>query len=389
MQTHFLNLGQLMREKGHRIAFFSMNNDLNLKSKWSKYFVSKVSFHEKSILGKLKFGLRIIYSKEARKNIIKLLDDFKPEIIHLHDIHHQISLSILPEIAKRNIPVIQSLGSYHLISPNYSLFHNGVICEITKKNEYYKAIIHKCVKNSYLSSLLEVVEKYFHKVMGWDNNLINKFIVPSIFLKNKLIEFGLDKQKLLVIPHFVNNPSKVKNRTGNFILYFGRLSEEKGLLFLLEVMRYLPEINLKIVGEGILEEKLNEYIKAYHMKNIKLSGYKSGRELYQLIADCRFTILPSVWYEVFGISIIESFSMGKTVLAAKIGGIPEIIKNNINGILFAPDDVADCKSKISLLFNNDKLREKLNTNAYQDFQNHYSSEQYYSKILNLYNSIIN
>lgn len=389
VESHFFNLAELMEKKGHKVAFFSMHDELNEKSKWQKYFVSRVSYEDKSVLGKLRFIARLIYSFEAKKKIKKLLDDFRPDIVHLHDIHHQISASIITEIVKLNIPIVQNLGSFHLISPNYNLFHNGKICEITKKRYFYKAILHKCVKNSFFASLIEVFEKYFHKLMGWDENLISKFVVPSKFLKNKLIDFGVQRDKIIHIPHFVKKPSNFEPENEDYVLYFGRLSEEKGLFTLLNAMQGLPEIQLKIVGKGKQKKILEDYIKKQNLKNIEFINHKSGIALQRIIANSKFTVLPSQWYEVFGLSIIESFSMRKTVIAAKIGGIPEIVQDKQNGLLFRPGEVNQLQKKIKKLFYNGKLLKKLKLNAFNDFTSSYSEDNYYTKIMKVYSQLLN
>src|SRR3989344_3962614 len=159
---YFFEVSSLLKSHGHEIAFFSMLDKHNFKSNWSKYFVSNISFDKIKFYQYPQIILRTLYSIEARKKITLLLDNFKPDIAHIHSIYHQISPSILLELKKRNIPIVQTLHDYHLISPNHTLFHNGRICEITKKRNYWKAIFHRCVKQSYSASFLESVEQYLH-----------------------------------------------------------------------------------------------------------------------------------------------------------------------------------------------------------------------------------
>src|SRR3989338_2201831 len=227
VERYFFDLAELMKNQGHEIAFFSMKDERNKKVRWSKYFISNVSFEDKSINGRMRFLKRIFYSQEARQKISQLLDYFEPDIVHLHDIYHHISPSILLEIEKRKIPIVQTLGNYHLVSPNYNLFHDGKICEVIKKKRYYNAILHRCVKKSYLSSSIEVLEKYFHGKYINEEKLISKFISPSRFLKDKLIEYGVAKDKIVTIPHFVKDNYYEFKGLRPYILYFGRLEEEK------------------------------------------------------------------------------------------------------------------------------------------------------------------
>lgn len=388
VDRYFFDLAHLMERKGHKIAFFSSKSDKNIRSKWKKYFVDFFPYDDKKIISRIKFVFNIFYSIEARNKIRKLLDEFQPDIVHIHSIFHHISPSILPEIKKRDIPIVQNLGDYHLVAPNYTLFHNGKICEITKPNKYYKALFHKCVKNSYLATLLEVFEKYFHKWLGWERNYIDYFIVPSRFMKKKLKEFGLDTKKIFVLPHFTDyRLFKPNYNNGQYILYFGRLSEEKGLMTLLEIMKRLPQINLKIAGRGFQEKQLKDKVKNESIKNVEFLGYLEGESLRDTIRKCRFSILPSLWYEVFGLSIIESMALGKPVIAAKIGGITEIIKENYNGLFFEAGNKSDCKDKILKLWNEKSFWSELSKNARKTVIEKYNSEDHYLRLIKIYNCV--
>ena len=388
VERYFFDLANLMKEKGHKVSFFSMTEDHNISSARNKYFLRPVSFDDKTVPGRIRYMSRIFYSPEARKKITLILKKFSPDIVHIHDIYHQISPSVLLEIAKRNIPMVQTLGNYHLISPNYNMYHDGAVCEITRRNKYYNAFFHRCVKNSYMASFIEVAEKYFHNAFGWEKNLISKFIVPSQFLRNKLMDYGIDPEKIITIPHFVTKTKGIKKRPGSYILYFGRLTEEKGLLFLINVMEKLPGIQLKITGRGPLREELEKMVRKNRIKNVIFTGFKQGRNLTDIISGSRFTILPSLWYEVFGLSILESFACNKTVLASKTGGIPEVVKDGYNGLLFDPGNMEECKGKILKLWRNAKLRERLEENALRDARMRFSEDKHYGIMIKLYQEVI-
>ena len=385
VDRYFFDLADLFKKKGDKIAFFSMQSNLNRKSIWSKYFVSNVSYENQDILSKLKFTGRLLYSREAKNKINELLEVFKPEIVHIQSIYHQISPSVISEIKKRNIPMVQSIGDFHLVAPNYNLFHSGKICETTKPNKFYKAYFHKCVKGSYFASFIEVFEKYLHYYLGWERNYIDYFIVPSQFTRNKLIEYGLGKEKIIYLPHFIEvKPYAPNYFHGNYSLYFGRLSEEKGLFLLLDVMNMLPHVQLKIVGRGPQEKRLKEKIKLLKLKNVQMCGFLDGYKLKKIIEKCRFTILPSIWYEVFGLSILESFACGKPVIASDIGGIPELIRDGYNGFLFKPGDAQDLIRKIINLWDNPDLNKTLGKNAREFTRKNFNPEVHYEKLFELY-----
>ncbi len=388
-ERYFLEVSRLLRRHGHEVAFFSMADRRNDSSVWNKYFVSNVSFENKSLSARLRYAARTLYSFEAKEKIIRLIDNFRPNIVHIHDLSYFISPSILPVIKKRGIPVVQTVPNYHLISPNANLFHDGKICEITKKRSYYKAIFHKCVPDSLSSSFLHVTAKYMHDFLRLYNNVDN-FITPSNFLRNKLIDYGIPKEKILKLPYFNDCLLyKPKYKVGNYILYFGRLSEEKGLDVLIQAMHKLPNILLKIAGSGLDYYPLRNFVDSLNIENVEFVGFQDREKLRLLIANSRFTIFPSVWYEVFGQSIIESYASRRPVIASRIGAIPEIVINGFNGLLFEPGNIDDCSDKINMLWGSISKCKEMGKNARELVEKSYSPISHYKELMQIYKNIIN
>lgn len=390
VDRYFFELSELLEKNGHFVSHFSTKGKLTRKSKWSKYFIDEYDYSDINIRSALPLFARMIYSVEAKRKINQLLDDYKWDIVHLHDIFHHISPSILPEIKKRNIPIVQTVGDYHLISPNYNMFQNGKICEITKPDKFYKTIFHKCVKNSFALSLAEVIEKYVHYWLGWERDYIDYFIVPSQFMKRKLIEYGISPKKIVYLPYCIELKKYdfEYRKDDNYILYFGRLSPEKGLRFLLSVIKILPNVKLKIVGKGSEEEKLKNLCLKLDLENVELLGFHDGNSLKKLIARSKFTILPSLWYDVAPVSIIESFASGRPVIASNIGGIPELVKDGYNGFLFEPGNLEDCAEKITRLWSNPALCRKLGKNVRLYIEKNFSAKDHYEKIMDIYKKVI-
>ncbi len=202
---HFLDVIALLESKGHKVAVFSMAHPRNEKSFWEKYFLSEVGYtREYSLWQKIKGVGRMFYSFEAKRKINKLLDDFQPDIVHIHNIYHQLSPFILFEIKKRNIPIVMTVHDYKLINPNYNLYLNGKIYNRCQKEKYWQCFIDKCVKNSYLVSLIATLEAYWHNswLKTYQKN-IDLFIVPSNFVKNILTNYKIiNKKKIIILPHF-------------------------------------------------------------------------------------------------------------------------------------------------------------------------------------------
>ena len=382
VEQYFFNLSKLLQSKGHKIAYFSVLDRLNKKTAWSKFFRSNISLDRIDLKNLPKIMGGIFYSIETRNKISILSDNFQPDLVHIHNIYHHISPSILLEIKRRNIPIVMTVHDYHLISPNYHMFHNNNICEITKTNNFYKAIFHKCVKDSYLASLIEAIEKYISYILGWEKNYIDYFIVPSKFLRKKLIEYGFPSSKIIHLSHFIDfREYKLQFESGNYILYFGRLSPEKGINYLIGAMKLLPKVKLIIAGKGDEEYESER-------ENVKFVGFKEGSALKKLIANSRFTVLPSLWYEVAPISILESFASGQPVIASNIGGIPEVIKNGQTGYLFEPGNMADLVDKINKLWNNPMLCQKLGKHAREYVKKHFGQEEHYEKLMRIYKKVI-
>lgn len=348
---YYLDLGAALAQAGHEVAYFSMHHPKNVSSTYEKYFVSRLSFNEGGLRDKLLVPGRMIYSLEAKRKFKKLVADFKPDIIHIHNIYHQLSPSILDVARTAKIPVVMHLHDYKLICPNYQLFAHGQICEACKPNHYCACVKKRCFKNSFSKSLLAALEmNIHHRWLKIYARSITKFIAPSAFMKNKVVEFGWSADKIKVI----YNPfsSVLKNITGeaatsDHLLYFGRLSTEKGLKTLIEAAA-LTNSKLKFAGVGSEENDLRHLAESKGV-SAEFLGFKEGRELKEIIMGARAVILPSIWYENMPLSLLEALSLGKPVIVSEIGGMPEVVVNCKNGWLFKPGDAQDLASKIKLL----------------------------------------
>jgi len=379
---HYFDLIELLEKHGHTVIPFAMQSKKNRPSPYSDHFVRKVDLSQvKFSFQALKNIGRIFYSWQAKRKIKDLIQKEKPDIAHIHNIYHQISPSILGVLKKHKIPIVMTVNDYKLICPNYTLFQHGKICEKCKSHKYYQCFFHKCVKNSYLASLVNTLEMYFHRIFHFYERYVDIFICPSEFLARKLTEWGLPRKKIVTLPYFIEeqNPSIIKE--GNYVLFFGRLSPEKGLDLLISTTQKLPEIKLKIVGEGPERKRLEDYVQKNHISNVRLVGYKQGEALKKIIQKSRFIIVPSIWQEVFGLVVLESFNSGKTVLASKKGGLAEIIQEGNTGFFF--QNSAELAKKIQSLYQNREITQKIGQRAKQEIKK-YNPEIYYQKLMKIY-----
>lgn len=388
-ESHVFQLAQLLEEKGHEVMHFSMHHPDNFAYKHDNYFVPYIDFmqelNKKGLPPKIKVLKNIIYSESARKNFSDALDFFRPDVIHLHNIHRHLTISILYEARKRKIPVVWTLHDYNLICPNYLMLSHGKICERCKNRNYLAPIKEVCVKDSMSASAISALVKFLNDMQGM-SKMINAYISPSKFLKEKFDEFRYVRSDIKVLPNFYHIGEYKKSRPlGRYFLYLGRLSQEKGIATLCEAAAK-AEIKLVIAGEGPMKESLSRY----SSDKIKFVGYKKGRELAELRKNAWFVIVPSEWYENGPYSIIESFSDGVPVIGSRIGGIPEMVIDGKTGFLFEPGDIGDLArvfeetKKMSL-----KDRDALGKAGHGQVAKENSPSLYYENLIKIYNDAIN
>lgn len=329
-----LYLSSLLEKQGNTIIPFAMKEKQSLGNPYARFFVSEMKLDNSASLGifkKMNYASKILYSREAKHNMEALLESESINLVHLHNIYHHISPSILKSIKKRGIPIVMTLHDYHLISPNYTLYHHGEAHEEDARGWYLSCIKNKCVKDSRSQSLFASLEMIFHhKIMRYYERYVDRFIAPSLFMRDICLRFGFKKDRLLHIPHPIDlNRYTVQPADEGYVLYAGRLSEEKGLEVLLEAARETPNINYKIAGSGPMEARLKEKAASESIANLMFLGFLSGKALEDVLGKARLIVLPSLWYENYPISILEAKALGKIVIGSKIGGIPELLPREL------------------------------------------------------------
>ena len=389
-EAYMFDLIGLLKNEGQQIIEFSMQDEKNRPSKFADYFVKNINFSKREgWLKDLKKAWHLLYSCEAKKKLETLVKTEKPDIAHLHNFNFQITPAILSVLKKYKIPVVWTMHDYHLICPNYRLFTQGKICERCKINKFYNCYKYKCIKNSRAMSFLAMLEMYLHKVILRSYDKIDLFISPSKFLAAKVQEWGIRPEKIKQLYNFVNlEEFKMADEIGEGLIYFGRLSEEKGLLFLLEAMKDLKDINLKLVGDGPQKTELKNFIAANNLSNVQLLGHKNGQELYNLIKNSRLVVLPSIWYENNPLAILEAFALAKPVIGSNLGGIPELVKEKETGFVFKAGDFEDLKAKIKDNYFQIDLIRNMGINARQFIEANCGPNKHYQQLLQIYQSLI-
>lgn len=386
-EKYYFELANLLKEKGHQIAFFSMKNEKNIKTGEKEYFVNEIDLNTGS---KLK-ALDVIYSKENKKKMIETLEEFKPDIVHVNNFQRQLSESIIEAIKEKNIPIVFTAHDLEAVCPNKTMLdENKNICELCKNGHYINCIKKKCIKSSLLKSILGAIETKYYRNKKVYTEKIDKIVTPSKFYKKKLIDYGIEDNKIIVIPNFLDiDKYNIRTNNDDYALYFGRLSKEKGILNLVEAFSNIKDQKLHIAGDGPEREKIEKIIRNRHLENnIKLLGFLNEKEMQEEIANCRFVVLPSIWYDNCPYSILETLTIGKTVIGSDMGGIPELVRDKVNGLIFRHNDIQELEEKMKLLFENKGLVEEYGKNAKKIAQKEYSRDKYYDKMIKIYEDVL-
>ncbi|MGE5425984.1 MAG: glycosyltransferase [Bacillota bacterium] len=344
----YLDLGERLEAAGHEIAYFSMQHPLNLPTPWSKYFVSRVSFNEKPGKYAYKIPGRTLYSLEAKKRFSRLLDEFRPDIIHFHNIYHHLSPSVILEASRRGIPMLMHAHDYKLVCPNHSLFMDGQPCRRCIPGKFQNCAIHRCVKDSLPGSLLAAVEMHVHhNMMDVYRKHLDRVIAPSRFMKDILVSGGWRPEAINVINNSFHPQTDQRETTDRrYFLIFGRLSPEKGIDTAIKAMSLTQNTKLIIAGEGEMIEDLKALTDKHNLSGrIDFVGQQDKDGVRALICGAKAVIIPSIWYENFPLSALEALSLGTPVIASDIGGLPEIV-SEANGVLVPPADSAALASVI-------------------------------------------
>lgn len=384
-ETYIFKLGEYLKKQGHEVQFFGMNHKGRCVGNRVNAYTSDMDFHSGSLLSRLSYSIKTIYSVEARKKIRLVLEDFQPDICHLNNFNYQLTPSIILEIVKwrkqtgEKCKIVYTAHDYQLVCPNHlcnnPLTHKN--CEKCLKGSVGNCIRDKCIHGSRLKSMIGAAEALFWKWNG-AYKYIDVMICCSEFMKKKLDTNKIFAAKTIALHNFIDSAEWKPAEKRDYVLYFGRFSREKGISTLLKVCRSLPEIPFVFAGNGPLEEQVNQ------IANIKNVGFQQGDRLEQLIREARFSICPSECYDNCPFSVMESQIYGTPVIGANIGGIPELIEDGKTGELFESENGRELKYKIKKLWMDKQLTQKYSENCRNVC--FLSIDQYYEKLIGIYTS---
>ncbi|MDR0834539.1 MAG: glycosyltransferase [Candidatus Symbiothrix sp.] len=384
-ESVFFNTIDLLKEHGHEVHCLAIKNPKNLLSDDSSYFIDYPEMSETGFVGKLKNSLAFFYNREAKKKIEQLIRNQQPDVAHIHLLFNGLSVSILPVLKKYNIPVVMTVHDYRLLCPAYLFLDgSGTICEKCRDGHYGHCIQKKCSRRGHIIDTMLCLDMYFRNLCFPIHKYVDKFIFISNFTFDKHADYNpIYKEKGVRLYNFVKpveiNSTNAQASPEKYYLYYGRLSREKGLLTLVDAVKNM-NIKLKIAGIGNALDYILDL-----PQNIEILGFKTGVELQDLIRNAYFVIVPSEWYETFGLTVVEPQVLGVPVIGARIGAIPELIKENENGFLFEVGNAVALRQAIEKAEKcSAKQYEQMSLNARTASVQFSDSESAYNQLITIY-----
>lgn len=384
-ETYMFQLSKALQETGIEVKYWGMEDDDNIVCDFPNIEASNIDFSDKKLINKLYSVVETIYSKQNRSKIIKVLDSYNPDIVHIHNYNFQLTPSILPEIKKRGIKVVQTIHDSQMVCPYHRLynFQRKEACTKCVTGSFVNCIKDKCFDGSIFKSTVGAIESAFYHSKGYYEKYIDTYISPSAFLAT-LIEKRISK-KIEIIPNFtkVETNNQLKEERQDYYLYYGRISDEKGVLELIDVFKE-TELNLLIVGKGPIEDKVIASVKS--ILNINFIGAKYGKELFSIVKKAKYVVQSSKWFENCPMTIIESFSLGVPVIGSNHSGFRDLIEDGKTGYLLDFNNNAKVISSLVEIDKKDVLPLQENVQEYYD--KNLSENVHIEKIISIYNSLL-
>ncbi len=362
----------LLRERGHQVVtYFRSNHELEQISKPRQLLLVK----------------DIIHSEHSKRDVHELLKREEPDLVHVHNTFMMISPSIYTACYELDVPVVQTLHNFRLLCPGWTLARNGEVCEECIDRGLWRSILHGCYRDSHFMSAAIALMLQVHRYRGtWDDQ-VDSYIALSDFARRKFIEGGLPASKLHVKPNFVTPDPGEREKPGDYALFVGRLSHEKGISTLLAAWEKLhSRIPLMLVGEGPLRESLEAEAAARNLRGVTFKGWLPATETRIAMKNASFTITPSICYEGFGMSIIESFACGTPVLCSALGGMQEIVDDHRTGLHFAPGDADELASRVEWAWAHPSRLASMGKEARRQYESSYTAEKNYAALMQIYRS---
>ncbi len=343
-EGYLLDLAQLQRAAGDEVEYFGMthpNNESPLA--YAQHFPSHVELEPapRGLRPRAAAAARMVWSPQSRRGLARVIDDFRPDVVHLHNIYHQLSPSVLAAARAAGVPCVLTLHDYKLACPSYQLLDHGARCDACVTAGPLAAARRRCKDGSLTASTLLAVESWLHRTLrAYDP--VQVFVSPSRFLADVMRRAGVYPDRMHVVNHFVDVAAlPVKDTPGGGVLYAGRLSAEKGVDVLIEAVAALPDgAPVDIAGDGPARPALEELARRRAPGRIRFHGRLDKARLHALVRASAVVVVPSRWHENQPMAVLEAFGCGVPVVGTDLGGLPELIDAGVDGDIVPADDPA-------------------------------------------------
>lgn len=383
-EVYLFELMELLREHGHEVALFSMQDSRGQLTPYDRHMVSYIDFKSKAgFWRKVRNAGHAIYSTEARQKLRTMIHEFRPDVAHIRNIYHHLSPSILWELKAQGIPVLYHLNDFKLLCPSYNLVSQGEACEACKGGKFRHMLGSQCY-SGWDARLALVSEAYMHRSLGTYRKCVDLFLAPSEFVREKFVEHGWKRDQFEVLPHFQRVRDLEPLPEKGSILYVGRLSAEKGVGDLVRAMQNVPQLTLRIAGDGPERMPLERLAMSLRLRNVEFVGQVSTEERDRLISDSQFTVLPSHAYETLGKTILESYARGRAVVASDAGSRREFVQHCRTGLLYPMGAVDELASAMKWMSENPERTAAMGREGLAFVRRRHAPDQHYRQMLGLY-----
>ena len=362
----------LLETKGHQVILYSQDNR---------------EVENYNTLKKIAFFPRTVFSSQTYRRVRRIIAREKPDIAHVQNVFPLLSPALYVALQRARIPIVQSIQNYRLMCINGLFLRNGQVCERCKTGNFFSSVRFKCYRDSYPLSALYALTIGSHRGFGTFKK-IDRFIAPTPYVAEKLTESGVaEGDQVSILGNFMPTPLPnygVADLGNPYIVYVGRLSQEKGIWTLLDAIRGLPSLKLKIVGSGPLTGNVKAYIESYQLQNVEVLGFVSNEQKYELLRGALCCVLPSECYEGFPIVLLESAAVGTAVVASRLGSLETLVSEGKTGQLFAPGDGVDLRRKLEQLATNSDLAIQMGEKAREWLEKKHTPDAHYKKLIGIY-----
>ena len=388
-EVFFFETGRLLRESGHEVAYLSTQHPGNESSDFGRHFVKTYDFASPRPYERARALATAMYSRQAKRSMLRLIDEFRPDVVHLFGIFTQLSTSTVDACNLARVPVVMSCNDYKHICPNYKLYHHKRLCEECRNGRFYRAPFNRCCHDSLAYSAASMFEAYSERFRGPLAGKVDMFLFASEFMAETTSRFwgeGTFKWRILRNPFAPRlAPEPVD---GEYVLYFGRLIEEKGVDQLLNAAGMLPRIKVRIVGDGPGDEALISQAAAAGLSNVEFCGPLWGAAMEEALARARVVVVPSMWHENSPYTILQAFAAGKPVIGSDRGGIPEMIDHGTRGLVYAAESPVMLAEALTRLWSDPTLCRRMGRAAQEYVASEYGADNFMRSLMAAYETVL-